>query len=152
MAWPLAVIESDQQIGNQGGDLPENEYQQQVVGHDNAQHGEHKEVKIGEEAAGVGVSGHITGCEEGHQNAGSGDNQAEHKAQPVESKSQPDFETGHPGPLDGKNAPPRSGAKRYTVRQTIGGGEPWRPPRSDCSQRSGLMNMQGYDYPLLREK
>ena len=78
------MIESDQQIGEYGRGLPENEEQQQVVGQDNAQHGNHEKVKKYEESTGLGMTGHVARCEQRHKDAASGDDQAEQHAQPVD--------------------------------------------------------------------
>ncbi len=101
------MVETDQQIGEDGGNLPEDEQQQQVVRHDDTQHGQHKGVQVDEEAAGVWMSGHVAGGEKGHQEADPGDDQAKQEAEAVQAEVQHDVQAGHPRPLNGIDPAPR---------------------------------------------
>ena len=100
------MVEADQQIGEDGGHLPEDKQKQQVVRRDDTQHGQHEGVQVDKEAAGMWMSSQVAGCEKGHQKAGPGDNQAEQQAESVQSEPQGDVEAGHPGPLNGKDLAP----------------------------------------------
>ena len=82
------MVEDDQQIGKDGGDFPEDEQQQQVVRHNDAQHGQHEGVQVDEKTAGVRMSGHVAGGEKGDQEADPGDDQAKQEAEAVQAKAQ----------------------------------------------------------------
>ncbi len=93
------VVESDQQVGKNGGQLPKDEQEQQIVRHDDAQHGDHEGVQEKVKAADVRMAGHVGGSIEGDEKTGTGDDQPEQQAQPVEPKPQVEVQGGHPRPL-----------------------------------------------------
>jgi hypothetical protein len=91
------VIEADQHVGADAGQLPEHEHRDDVVRQHHAEHraheGEHEAVKAPEPR----VAGEIAAAVDQHQRTDPGDQQDESDRQAVGEKGQFDAEIGNPG-------------------------------------------------------
>ena len=57
----VLVVEADEQIRQQRGQLPEDEQGDQVVGQHQSEHGEQKQMQKGEKPGVMTVTGHVVG-------------------------------------------------------------------------------------------
>ena len=89
-------VEADQQVGRDRRHLPEHEERDQVARQHKAQHADHEQHQIGDEARIIGVLAKIARRIQRDRRADPGDQQREGQAQPVQQHRKPDPERGHP--------------------------------------------------------
>ncbi len=102
----LFVVEADEDVGADAGELPEDEEAQGVVGEDQAEHRPHEEEDGGVEAGETGVALEVASGVDEHQRPDAGDQEGEEQRQTVETEGEPDPQLLDPGPrLDPRLAP-----------------------------------------------
>ena len=94
----LLVVEADEDVGADAGELPEHEEADGVVGQDQAEHGAHEEEEGGVEAGEPGVALEVAPGVDEDQRADAGDQEREQQRQAVEAEGEPDPEVLDPGP------------------------------------------------------
>ena len=114
---------ADQQIGTQAHRFPEHEQLEEVVGHDQHQHGEREQRDVGEEPGVARFAVHVPDGIDVHQSADDGHQQQHGRGQLVHVEPQPDGEiAGCPPGIQGnfQHAPARDfgkGEDRQQERQ-----------------------------------
>ena len=150
------VVEADEQVRADAGQLPEHEQGEEVVGEDQPQHGGHEHQQEGVEPAELGVPGEVAARVDQDQRADAADEQGEQQAQPVQGEGQADPQRGHPvvadvegltrrdrpqeaGEVNGQGQGqqgehPAGGAARQAVQPRCGQGQD--ESREDCGRHA----------------
>lgn len=74
---PQQGIKPHEQIGQDRGGLPEHKEQQQIIGRDNPEHGDHESMQVDKKAVEVLFPGHVAGSVKADKKTGHGNDQAE---------------------------------------------------------------------------
>ena len=112
----VGVPEADQQVGAQPHPFPTDKQQQQVLGHDQHQHGGGKQVEIGKIARHVRILGHVADRVDVDQKADPGNDQDHDRGQGIDPQGKVDVQ------LSGRNPRKHPVNQRPAVGQLKKGG------------------------------
>ena len=147
------MVEADQQIAAKANAFPAEEQDQQVVAQHQHQHGEHKQVHVGEEAAVAArllvILPHVAGGVDVNEEANAGDDAHHHQRQRIQIKHDGRLEAadGHPRPqrhrhrrfaaLHERIAGHQGNQRRQPYRASANHGHQlvWQPALGDEQQR-----------------
>ena len=96
------IPEPDQQIRHQADPFPADEQQQEVVRHDQQQHGEGEQRQVGEEPHVAGVPAHVADAVDVHQQRDERDHNHHHHAQGIDQEADLHSEAARAPAVEGK--------------------------------------------------
>lgn len=115
-----SVIEADEQVGADAGELPKDEEDDPMISQHNPQHGPHEEEEGAEKTPALGVIFQVIAGINADQCTDTADKQSEEHTQPIQGKVQADLRRWGPWGLEDETLPPQRSAGR--IGQSTGSG------------------------------